>query len=72
MVTLDEQTKENKMMTRKDFVVLAATIANIANEADRAKFAMTMLPTLKASNPRFNVDKFLKASNVVVYSQRAV
>ena len=54
------------MMTRKDFVVLAATIANIANEADRAKFAMTMLPTLKASNPRFNVDKFLKASNVVV------
>jgi hypothetical protein len=66
MVTLDEQTKENKMMTRKDFVVLAATIANITDAADRAKFALQLLPTLKASNPRFNAAKFLAASNVVV------
>jgi hypothetical protein len=66
MVTLDEQTKENKMMTRKDFVVLAATIADITDAAERAKFAMNLLPTLKASNPRFNTAKFLAASNVVV------
>jgi hypothetical protein len=66
MVTLDGQTKENKMMTRKDFVVLAATIADITDAAERAKFAMNLLPTLKASNPRFNTAKFLAASNVVV------
>ena len=54
------------MMTRKDFVVLAATIANIANEAERAKFAMTMLPTLATSNPRFNAVAFLAACKVVV------
>jgi len=54
------------MMTRKDFVVLAATIANITDAAERAKFAMNLLPTLKASNPRFNTAKFLAASKVVV------
>jgi hypothetical protein len=66
MVTLDGQTKENKMMTRKDFVVMAATIADITDAAERAKFAMNLLPTLKASNPRFNEAKFLAACNVVV------
>lgn len=66
MVTLDEQTKENKMMTRKDFVVLAATIANIGDPPERVKFALLMLPTLKAANPRFNEAKFLAACNVVV------
>lgn len=66
MVTLDEQTKENKMMTRKDFVVLAATIADITDAAERAKFAMNLLPTLQASNPRFNTAKFLAACKVVV------
>ena len=69
MVTLDKQTKENKMMTRKDFVVLAEMIADIANfetEAERANFAIKCLPTLKASNPRFNEAKFLAACKVVV------
>jgi len=54
------------MMTRKDFVVLAATIANIGDPPDRAKFALLMLPTLKAANPRFNEAKFLAACKVVV------
>lgn len=57
------------MMTRKDFVVLAEMIADIANfetEAERAEFAIKCLPTLKASNPRFNEAKFLAACNVVV------
>jgi hypothetical protein len=66
ITTLDKQTKENKMMTRKDFVVLAATIANIGDPPDRAKFALLMLPTLKAANPRFNEAKFLAACKVVV------
>ena len=66
MVTLDEQTKENKMMTRKDFIVLAEMIADIANDVERANFAIKCLPTLKASNPRFNEAKFLAACKVVV------
>ena len=66
MVTLDEQTKEQKMMTRKDFVVMAEMIAKIVNEVERANFAYRCLPTLKESNPRFNEAKFLAACKVVV------
>ena len=57
------------MMTRKDFVVLAEMIADITNfetEAERANFSIKCLPTLKASNPRFNEVKFLAACKVVV------
>jgi len=66
MVTLDKQTKENKMMTRKDFVVMAEMIAKIANDVERANFAYRCLDSLKASNPRFNEAKFLAACKVVV------
>lgn len=66
MVTLDEQTKEQKMMTRKDFVVMAEMIAKIVNEVERANFAYRCLPDLKAANPRFNEAKFLEACKVVV------
>ena len=66
MVTLDKQTKENKMMTRKDFVVLAATIATIGDRPERVKFALLVSSSLQASNPRFNEAKFLAACNVVV------
>ena len=66
MVTLDEQTKEQKMMTRKDFVVMAEMIAKIVNEVERANFAYRCLPDLKAANPRFNEAKFLAACKVVV------
>ena len=66
MVTLDEQTKEKKMMTRKDFVVMAEMIAKIANDVERANFAYRCLDSLKASNPRFNEAKFLAACKVVV------
>jgi len=66
MVTLDGQTKENKMMTRKDFVVMAEMIAKIANDVERANFAYRCLDSLKASNPRFNEAKFLAACKVVV------
>ena len=64
MVTLDEQTKEQKMMTRKDFQAFATSIAIRQNEQDRKSMAMLILPVLKQSNPRFNVAKFLKACNV--------
>lgn len=49
------------MMTRKDFVALAASIAKLANVEDRRQQAQTLLPTLRASNPRFDTGRFLKA-----------
>ena len=66
MVTLDEQTKENKMMTRKQFVAFAKAISNRPDAELRKQLAMDILPTLQASNPRFNTAKFLAACNVVV------
>ena len=54
------------MMTRKDFVVLAATIATIGDPPERVKFALLVSSSLKATNPRFNEAKFLAACKVVV------
>jgi len=54
------------MMTRKQFVAFAKAISNRPDAELRKQLAMDILPTLQASNPRFNTAKFLAACNVVV------
>ena len=50
-------------MSRKDYVAIAAAIRqNIAEAAQRKALAEALLPALRASNDRFNTQKFLTAA----------
>lgn len=50
-------------MSRKDFIAIAAAIReNIAEAETRRAVANALLPALRASNARFNADKFLAAA----------
>jgi len=50
-------------MTRKNFVLIAQAIReNIPDAATRRAVATALIPALRASNERFNVQKFLDAA----------
>ena len=50
-------------MTRKHFQALADAIRqNIADAAQRKALAEALLPALRASNDRFNVQKFMEVA----------
>jgi hypothetical protein len=50
-------------MSRKHFVLLAEAIRqNIADAAQRRALAEALLPALRASNERFNAQKFIDAA----------
>lgn len=50
-------------MSRKDFIAIAAAIRESLAEAEtRRAVANALLPALRASNARFNADKFLAAA----------
>lgn len=52
------------MMTRKDFVAMASTIALIKPIADRKQVAERNANFCKLSNKRFNKAKFMAACGV--------
>jgi len=50
-------------MTRKHFVLIAEAIRNnVADAAQRQALATALLPALRASNERFNAQRFLDAA----------
>jgi hypothetical protein len=50
-------------MTRKHFQAIAEAIRqNVADAAQRKALAEALLPALRASNDRFNTQKFLDAA----------
>ena len=50
-------------MTRKHFIAIARAIReSIQDKALRRVVANALVPTLRASNPQFNSDKFLDAA----------
>jgi len=48
-------------MSRKDFQMIATIVANICNEDTRKSVAMDFAHGLQATNPRFDVARFVKA-----------
>lgn len=54
-------------MTRKDYVLLAKTIASAAvdgDESEREYWAKLIADALAGDNPRFDRERFLKASGL--------
>jgi len=50
-------------MSRKDFVALAQAIRkNLESRQQREILANAIIPTLKASNPRFDSNRFIAAA----------
>jgi hypothetical protein len=52
-------------MTRKDYELIAAAIKDASrymNESQAAQVRHSFAVALKPTNPRFNVDRFLKAA----------
>jgi hypothetical protein len=52
------------MMTRKDFTLLAASIAKRESADERRLIAVTLMEFLTEQNPRFDPEKFLRACNL--------
>jgi hypothetical protein len=52
------------MTTRKDFVRIAATVANIRNVVRRRQEALAWSKRLIVVNPRFDRKRFIAACNV--------
>ena len=52
------------MMTRKDFKTMAAEINAISDIHERKKTADLIAAICKASNPRFDINRFNKACGV--------
>lgn len=52
------------MMTRKDFIAMASTIALIKPMADRKATAERNAEFCKKSNPRFDKAKFMAACGI--------
>jgi len=48
-------------MTRKDFELVAAAVANITKRSDRWLVANMLANSFENDNPRFNRDRFIAA-----------
>lgn len=51
-------------MYRKHYVRIAAVVATIADEQERARVAKELAAVCKSDNSQFKTDKFLAACNV--------
>lgn len=51
-------------MTRKDYILIAAALARLADSADKASCAQALTYALANDNPRFDRERFLKACGV--------
>mgnify|MGYP003668352629 CR=1 FL=1 len=61
-------------MTRKDFELIAAVVANtLATVSDNSRqcLALDFANALKSTNPRFNVSRFVTACHSVSNEERA-
>jgi hypothetical protein len=54
------------MMTSKDFIAMAKTVADIVDPYARTQAAIDAAKVCAASNPRFDYAKFYHACGVVV------
>ncbi len=52
-------------MTKKDFEMIAAIVADIRNADDRAATATHFANKLSATNPRFDRARFIAACNAL-------
>jgi hypothetical protein len=50
-------------MTRKDFEMIASIVRTIHDKSQRAVTALAFVERLTELNPRFDVDKFLRAAD---------
>lgn len=62
-------------MTRKDYVLIAQTLAQFTGDSgdviDRDKMTLALAKVLQADNPRFDRDRFLVAAGYVTVNTPA-
>lgn len=53
------------MVTKKDFIYTAKTVAQMSDRTDAKKVAEKFAEVYSNQNPRFDINKFYKACNVI-------